>query len=60
MVLDVGSLLAATSLMLCLFLELNKDYRLEDGLSACIIYHLYQRSPNYKLVRANTTKIYCL
>jgi hypothetical protein len=29
----VGSLLAATSSMLCLFLNQNKDYRPEDGFS---------------------------
>ena len=30
MVKDVGSLFAATSSVLCLFLEQNKDYRPED------------------------------
>ena len=30
----VGSLLAATSSMLCLFLDQNKDYRPEDGFPA--------------------------
>ena len=34
MVKDVGSLLAATSSVLCLFLEQNKDYRPEDGFPA--------------------------
>ena len=34
MVKDVGSLLAATSSVLCLFLEQNKDYRPEDGVPA--------------------------
>jgi hypothetical protein len=33
----VGSLLAATSSMLCLFLDQNKDYRPEDGFPASII-----------------------
>ena len=33
----VGSLLAATSSMLCFFLDQNKDYRPEDGFPASMI-----------------------